>query len=699
MQSSNHNGHLSLRAGGALIVVKAATGERLQVLYGGPDLPGASAEELEELAERQHAPGGPEQPIAPSWLNCIGTGNPSPPGLLAHCAGNHWALDPRVTEVFEREDLYRITTVDEPTGLTLHHIINRTGDSGVIQFVTMIENAGEEPLSLEWCAAVCLPLDPRLTRLTSFTGKWAGEFQTKQVDLIRGSFLRENRKGRTSHDSYPGFYLGEPTTSETHGLAAAFHLGWSGNHRMRVDRLSDDAISLQAGELLLPGEIVLEPGEQYLTPPLFACWSNTGYGDVTRRLHRFVRDDLLKGDPARPVHFNTWEAVYFDHSPEKLFALAEQAAEVGAERFVLDDGWFVARRSDRAGLGDWHVCEDVFPEGLKPLADHVRSLGMEFGLWFEPEMVNPDSDLYRAHPDWLLQVEGVEPIASRHQLPLDLTRTEVSDYLFERIFCLVRELGIAYIKWDMNRDIQHPGGGDGRAVMHEQVIAVSALINRIRSECPELEIESCSSGGARADYNMLERTGRIWPSDNNDARLRHAIMRGASHFLPLEVLGNHVGPKKCHITGRRFDMHFRAGTAVFGHMGIELDLDRESEADREVLKNAIALHKQHRALIHAGEYHRLETAEHLSGILVVNADKSEALVQIAVLDQHPSPHPPILYFEGLDPGRRYRVCMIWPEFLERECGSFAGSALIGYGLRLPQTHPDTCLIYHLEAVT
>ena len=688
-----------LRSGGSIGVVTATKGERAEIIYAGPDLPQASPDELNTLTEKQHAPGGPEVPIKASWLNAIGTGHPSPPGLLAHSDGRHWALDPRVTDV--KHDLaanhLTIVTRDDASGLVAHHQIAALGSSGCFKFATTLRNEGNTPFSIEWVSAVCLPLDPRFSKVMSFSGRWANEFQADQHELKRGSFVRENRAGRTGHESYPGFYLGTAATDETHGLACAVHLAASGNHRLRVDKLGDGHLSIQAGDLLVPGEISLQPGQQHVCAPLFVAWSKTGFGDVTRQLHTFVRDDLLKGPTARPVHFNTWEAVYFDHSPDKIIALANQAAEVGAERFVLDDGWFGGRRHDRAGLGDWYVAQDVYPDGLQPIADHVRSLGMEFGLWFEPEMVNPDSDLYRQHPDWVLQVPAIEPIASRHQLPLDLTRKEVSDYLFDRITTLVRELDVAYIKWDMNRDVQHPGGGDGRAVMHRQTSAVSTLINRIRGALPNLAIESCSSGGARADYNMLERTGRIWTSDNNDARARYSIMRGASHFLPLEVLGNHVGPKKCHITGRRFEMHFRAGTAIFGHMGLELDLALESEADRQVLKNAIALHKKYRALIRSGIYHRLQTDGHLSAICVASDDRSEALAQVGVLDQHPNTHPPRLYFAGLDPEQHYELALVWPEFMAKEIGSFAGSALMDNGMQLPLTHPDTCLIYHLEA--
>ncbi len=697
MTTTEPSDHIVLRAAETLIVVNAPIGERARIVYAGPDLPNVEPIELEHLAARTHAPGGPAQPIEASLLNAIGTGHPSPPGLLAHKDGQDWALDPRVIDVERDSELsVKVVTNDAATGLAIAHLLELSED-GVLSCTTRVTNGSDKDVTLDWCAALCLPLDPSLIDVTSFTGKWAGEFQIEQTQLSRGSFVRENRAGRTSHDCYPGLYFGTLSTTEKHGKACAVHLGWSGNHRLRADRLADDSISVQAGELLLPGEIILAPGAEYSTPALNVCWSNHGFGKLTHRLHNHALSRLPDAGTARPVHYNTWEAVYFDHSPEKLFALAEQAAEIGAERFVLDDGWFGARRNDAAGLGDWFVSRDIYPRGLEPLADHVRSLGMEFGLWFEPEMVNPDSDLFRAHPDWVLAASQADPIASRNQLPLDLTRPDVRDYLFERVSSLVAELGIAYIKWDMNRDIQHPGGASGQAVMHRQINALYGLIDRIRSAHPSLVIESCSSGGARADYGILARTDRVWTSDNNDARARHSIMRGASHFLPLQVLGNHVGPKKCHITGRRFGMSFRAGTAILGHMGMELDLAQESDADRDTLKQAIALHKRHRALIHTGAYHRLETPDHITGSGIADRERSEALFQIAILDQHSAPHPPRIRFAGLDLERHYRLACQWPTPLAKDIGIFAGSALMEYGLQLPQTYPDTCLIYHLEA--
>ncbi|MGB7407741.1 MAG: alpha-galactosidase, partial [Pontixanthobacter sp.] len=486
-----------LRGGDTLLMIESTVGKRPSILHCGSDIPAIAPEEITALQTAQHIPGGPQTPIRPSLLNPIGTGWNGGPGLIAHRAGRDWAIDLRV--VATRQDAQSLTIVTEDTAAQLRatHRFDLCAETGVLAVCTEIDNLSDEPLQMEWCAALCLPIDPALDRLTSFNGSWADEFHTDTIERFRGTYLRENRTGRTSHTDFPGLYLGARTTAENTGPAAAFHLGWSGNHRLRIDTGPDGSTLLQAGELLLPGEVEL--GESYTTPTLYGCWSADGYGHVTRRLHRFVKQTILPAnDRRRPVHYNTWEAVYFDHSEERLLALVDAAADVGAERFVLDDGWFGARRSDVAGLGDWWVSPDVYPKGLHPIVDRVRAANMEFGLWMEPEMVNADSDLYRAHPDWVLGSDGVEPIASRNQLPLDLTKSVVADYLYAKIGALIGEYAIDYIKWDMNRDIQHPGSG-GKAVMRKQVHALYTLIDQIRADHPALEIESCASGGGRAD--------------------------------------------------------------------------------------------------------------------------------------------------------------------------------------------------------
>jgi alpha-galactosidase len=419
----------------------------------------------------------------------------------------------------------------------------------------------------------------------------------------------------------------------------------------------------------------------------------------------------MKAKP-RPVHYNSWEAVYFDHDIETLKAIASRAAAIGVERFVLDDGWFGSRRDDRSGLGDWTVSADVYPDGLAPLVDHVTGLGMEMGLWFEPEMVNPDSDLFRAHPDWVLGVEGVPQVHARNQLVLDIARPEVSEYLFGRIDAILSEHAISYIKWDMNRDINHPGGADGRARAYAQISALYALLQRIRLKHPGVEIESCASGGGRIDYGMLAHSDRVWTSDSNDAIDRQAIQRGANYFLPLEVLGGHVGPRQCHITGRTLPMAMRAATALFGHMGLELNLLTEPETELEELKAAIALYKGHRGLLHSGRFYRLDGPPHVNSIGVVSKDGREALFSHALLASEPNILPDRLRLAGLDPALEYRVRLIWPEGwkavhppsisetldLAGEGAVFAAEALMKLGLQLPLARPETVLLFKLDAL-
>ena len=708
--------YLCLRGGNTLIALDVSHGARPSCLYAGPDLPGADGNELALLSTRQHAPGGPEQPIEPSLLGEIGTGLSGPPGLIAHRSGKDWAIDLRLKSVEQPvEHCANFYLEDQNAGVGCSHSIAIDPASGVATFSTQITNQADAELTLDWCAALLLPIDPQLDRIMSFTGKWAGEFQIESAETLRGGIVRENKTGRTSHDLFPGMIAYSAETSESSGPAAGFHLAWSGNSRWRVDQHSDGSAFVQMGELPFPGEIRLAAGETYQTPDMLAVWGDDGLGDISHRFHSHLTQNILDKRSfakPRPVHYNTWEALYFDQSEAALLELAERAAAVGAERFVLDDGWFGGRRSDKAGLGDWWVSEAVYPEGLGAIVSRVKELGMEFGLWFEPEMVNPDSDLYRAHPDWVLGAVGVEAIPSRGQLPLDLTRAQVSDYLFEKMDALIREYGIDYIKWDMNRDIQHPAGREGYAVGHQQTREVYSLIDKLRGAHPALEIESCASGGGRADFGILRRTDRIWTSDNNDARSRHRIMSGASYFFPLRVLGNHVGPRRCHITGRQFDMAFRTGSAIFGHMGMELDLREETAADLDILKAGIALHKQHRELIHMGRFLRLPSTPHTNLTGCVAEDKNEALFSYAVLDEEPHTHPRRIRFGGLDPAKHYRTRLVWPPEnpsisapsiidagqLSGEGSIFSGAALMGHGIQPPLTFPDTCLIYRLENV-
>lgn len=710
-------GVLTLSAGGVLVMLDARPGARPKIIYCGPELARADPEQLKALATWQYVDGSAAQERALTLSNELSTGTLAPAGLVASRNGEGWAIDLRVESVREVEGPgAQINCLDARSKVGVSYTLLLDPDAGVLTCRTKITSHSDKELTVDWCAALCLPLDPRLSTIMGFSGRWAGEFQTEEIGAFQGSYVRENMAGRTSHESFPGLILKTPDASETQGLACGFHLGWSGNHRLRVDRLPDGRCVLQMGELLWPGEIRLAAGESYHTPDLLATWSNHGVGAVSRAFHTHLSGEILDTRTAskpRPVHFNTWEAVYFFHDQSTIIDLAKLAASVGAERFVLDDGWFGARRNDKAGLGDWWVSPEIYPQGLHPIVDKVRELGMEFGLWFEPEMVNPDSDLYRAHPDWVLEAPGVDAIAFRNQVTLNLSKPEVADYLFEKIAALVDEYAIDYIKWDMNRDCHHPGGGaqsGGRAVMHLQTRGVYRLIDRLREAFPKLEIESCSSGGGRADYGILRRTDRIWTSDNNDARDRQHIQKGASHFFPLRVLGSHVGPKKCHITGRRFSMEFRVASAIFGHMGLELNLAHESEVDRAVLAKGIALYKQHRALIHTGTFHRVASLPHANVVGVVSLSLEEALFSYALLESRPRTAPDRLFFAGLDEARQYRVRIVWPGVdpsinqpsIVQSCdlmgkgAIFSGAALMQFGMQTPPLHPDSAVIYHLE---
>ncbi len=708
--------HVSLRMDNVQLVIAVKRGQRPSIVHWGRALAHSAPEEFEVLSTRQWAFGGPTEDVAPSLSNELGAGLGGPSGLLAHRDGGDWASFLRVEQVeMVTAQHVRIHCRDKNVGLGVTYDVALGPDHAALSITISVKNEGDAALFIAWAPVMAMPLDERLSRVWGVTGRWAHEFEVQEIGAHRGTYLRENKAGRTSHDNFPGLIALAPFTHETAGPCAGFHLGWSGNNRVRIDRHTDGRSFVQMGELFFPGEMKLDAGEVYRSPTLYAVWSDTGLNTLSQSFHRVLRQDILDGrSRAKPrlVHYNTWEAVYFDHGEDKSMALADRAAAVGAERFVLDDGWFGGRRSDRAGLGDWTVSSAVYPNGLHPLVDHVRSLGMEFGIWFEPEMVNPDSDLYRQHPDWVLNARGVEQVPFREQYTLDLTRPEVSAYLFDAIDAIVKDYRVDYIKWDMNRDSTHPGGMDQRPVIHRQTHAVYSLMDRLRRAHPELEIESCASGGARADFGILRYTDRVWTSDNNDALDRQRIQRGASYFFPPDVLGSHVGPKRCHITGRMFDMEFRAATAMLGHMGMELDLSEETDADLDVLRRAIALYKAHRALIHSGDLYRLEASDYLNMVGVVAKDQSAALFSCAKVEGHSTTLPGRIRFAGLAPDKHYLTRLIWPthppsvtapSIVEAAdlCGDgtvFRGEALVHFGIQLPLMHPNSCLLYHLESV-
>ncbi len=705
--------YIRFDAGEMTLILACAIGEPPFFAYWGRRLSaGVSAKDIAVLGTRQGAHGNENVNVVPSMSLEPGIGLMGPSGLAAHREGRDWGSRFVVENVEQTPNSAIIRASDPRTRIAIEYRIDCDPDTGLVQIASSLTNNGSAPLNVDSMATACLPIPQKMTEIIGFSGRWAGEFRRERLTRFSGSYVRENKRGRSSHDCFPAIILCDAATSEQIGEAFALHLAWSGNHSIRVDSISDGRVFASMGCYLFPGEVILAAGESYNSPPIIAGYSNSGLSALSRQYHAHVRQKLMRPEMLnrpRPVHYNSWEAVYFDHDIPRLQAMADKAAAIGIERFVLDDGWFGSRRNDMSGLGDWTVSADVYPDGLKPLIYHITGLGMEMGIWFEPEMVNPDSDLFRAHPDWGLQIQDVDQVPYRNQYVLDISRKEVSDYLFDHINAILNEYDIGYIKWDMNRDLNHPGGADGRPVAYAQVQALCDLLARIRIAHPSVEIESCASGGGRADMGILKHTDRIWTSDSNDAIDRQAIQKGASYFLPLHVLGSHVGPAHCHVTGRTLSMGMRAATALMGHMGVELNLLTEAEADLVQLKDAITLYKSHRELLHSGDLFRLDTPDYLNAFGVVAADKREALFSVAFLVSHNKTQPTQLAFDGLDPSAQYRIRLVWPsqwkpwispcvvEALDlNNAGSvFSGEALMHVGMQLPLSFPETVLLFHL----
>lgn len=644
--------------------------------------------------------------------------------LLAHRAGRDFSLAfTRCTWHWtDPGRAVALTLVDEVARLRVVMTLGFDAASDVLRIATTLTNEGDAPLDLQWLAAATLPLPDAAVRVRSYAGQHLVEFLAQDEPLSRSRWQRENRRGRTSHDCFPGAVVFTEGAGSDQGLVYGAHLAWSGNHQQTIEWLHDGSFQWQLGEWLAPGEVQLAPGASLSTPEVIAACSEAGTNGLAAQFHAELRRRLAWPGGTmrpRPVHLNTWEALYFDHDLPALMALADAAAAVGVERFVLDDGWFQGRDHDRAALGDWWADPRKYPEGLGPLARHVVSLGMEFGLWFEPEMVNPDSALHRAHPEWALQIDGRPMLTARHQLVLDIARPEVADYLFDKLHALLASLPIAYVKWDHNRDLATAAHADGRAAWHAQVPAAYALMARLRAAHPSLEIESCSGGGGRIDFAVLQHTHRVWTSDCIDAVSRIDIQRGFLQFFPPEIMGAHIGTAPAHSTGRSQSMALRGAVALPGHLGVELDV-RHLDADtRRQLEGWIALYKAWRDRLHAS---RTWLGEAGDGVVwqLHGPQPGSGGCDWLFLAYRPGfssrRYMGSARLPMLEPTRRYRLRAVTPEGLPAQA-LFDGSApffealrgdeglvvpgdwLRRSGLPLPRAKGETAFIVHLEALS
>ncbi|ROP64155.1 alpha-galactosidase [Curtobacterium sp. PhB115] len=698
-----------LRAAGVSVVLATADDGLPEVLHWGRDVGDLGARDTEELLLALGRPLGPSA-LDASWpLTLLPTerdGWEGRPGIAGHVAGE--PLVPRWRDVEVSGDAARIVVTAVSEALTLRSELD-LDTAGVLRVRHAVTNGHAEPVHLQALEAT-LPVDERVAEVMDLAGRWTRERTPQRRALTGGSHARESRRGRTGHDAPTLLVLGTAGFSDAEGEVWAVHLAWSADSVHRQDVLAEARPLLGAGELLRAGEVVLGLGDSFTTPDAVFVWSDAGIDGMSDRLHDSIRSRPGHPRRPRPVVLNTWEAVYYRQELAPLVALAETAADIGVERFVLDDGWFLGRRSDRTSLGDWRVDTDVWPDGLRPLVDRVRALGMEFGLWFEPEMVSPVSELARAHPEWLLQRPGDDVRTWRNQYVLDMANPLARAFVLESMSAVIGEHHVDFVKWDQNRDIVHAVHA-GRAGIDAHTRGVYALMDALRARHPWLEIEACASGGARVDLGVLDRTDRVWASDSNDAFERLPIQRWTEALLPLELIGSHVGPEVSHTTGRHLDLDFRMAVSLFGSAGIETDVTRLSPSELDRLRAWTALYKRERGLLHTGRLRHLALGDPgLVATSVVAPDRSRALVRVARTETGPQSLAVPLRMRGLDRARRYRVApaqgigvphgldMVPPPWLVRGGVELPGSVLEDVGVRLPMLAPATAIVLELHAV-
>lgn len=616
-----------------------------------------------------------DQPL--TLMPGMGMGWFGEPALKVHRDGRDWTFQPGDCSVVQGEHSLDIVLKDTLAGLEVTQTLRLDPDTDVLTLRSALTNRGEDLLDVLWLAAGTLPLPDHAHTVHSWTGRHNAEYVPVVDTLGHCQWRRENRRGLTSHDCVPGAYV------DAQGTVFGAQLAWSGNHIQLIDRIDDGRLQWQMGEGLAPGEIRLASGESVQTPEMLATCAPDANG-VMQNFHAAMRNRIRWPGGTmkpRPVHLNTWEGFYFDHDEAALLDLAEAAATTGIERFVLDDGWFHGRDDDTSSLGDWWPDARKYPNGLGPLAARVNALGMEFGLWVEPEMVNPDSDLYRAHPDWALSVSGRPLITARNQLVLDMGRADVREYLLGKVAALLEELPITYLKWDHNRDLIAAGDAPS---FHRQVLGAYDLFGRLRAAFPDVEIEACAGGGGRIDAGILEHTHRFWTSDNIDAVSRVSIQRAFLRFMPPEVMGSHVGASPAHATGRGQSMDFRAMVAMPGHFGVELDVRHLTDADRDILSAWIARYKALRTRLHASRVWLGDAGDNL--LWQAHGDDAGLLVFVTRTTPQAQRHAPVLRLPMADPTRRYRLGdAIWD-----------GAWLSEHGLPLPPMKGETCLLLELD---
>ena len=644
-----------------------------------------------------------DEPQLPGLMRESARGFLGRPTLSGHRNGKAWSTKFEVTDFHHQGNHCAVTLRDFHAELEVVVTFDLDAFGVLIQKAT-VKNIGNSDYVLNefihW-----LPLPREATQTLDFAGRWSNERQPQRRDIQIGTWVRESREGRSGHNFSIADIALTAQTSFQSGSAWATSIAWSGNSHYLVERGFDGQQSIGAGELLLAGEVILKGNESYEAPALFAVYSSQGLDGVSAAFHSHLRAREIHPTRPRPLTLNMWEALYFDHSEDKIRALVDVAAEVGVERVVLDDGWFHSRRNDRSGLGDWVVDPAVWPNGLTPVIEYINSKGIEFGLWFEGEMVNPDSDLYRAHPEWILHEGDRTPPLWRHQLVLDLGHEEAYKHVLEQTSSLLAAHNIVYIKWDHNR-VLVDAGHLGAAGVRRQTQAIYRLFAELKKRHPGLEIESCASGGARIDLGVIDYVDRFWTSDNNDALERQTIQRWTAQVIPPEMLGTHIGPTHGHQTGRTLELSMRAITALFGHAGIEWNITQATAEERANLATWAKYYKENRALLHSGKSVRIDYPdEHGCLYGVISADTKKSIFAYVQLTPTVTIHPASLKFAGLDAAANYSVKAVYPAGKPRfmlitppqwmDGITMSGSALATIGVSAPILAPANAVLIEI----
>ncbi len=563
--------------------------------------------------------------------------------------------------------------IERPIYVTLHYHMDP--ESGILARSAAIENRSKEPVTIEQAAAAAWALPSAHYTLNYLTGRWAGEWNLTQEPIHPGARVIESRRGSTGHQANPWFAIQAGDPGEEHGEVWFGALAWSGSWRITVEQDQLDAVRITGGFNPFDFGYVLHAGESLESPVFYGGYSANGLGGASRLLHRFELEHVLPRTAKsegqrlpmlRPVLYNSWEATEFNVNEAGQIALAEKAAALGVDRFVMDDGWFGQRKNDHAGLGDWYVNPEKFPHGLKPLIEKVRSLGMDFGLWVEPEMVNPDSDLYRNHPDWVLNFPGRPRTEQRNQLVLNLARQDVRDYVFGFLDKLLTGNDIAFLKWDYNRNWSEPGWdqlppAEQKRVYVAYVRNLYGILAELRGKHPNVEIESCSGGGGRVDLGILRYVDEVWPSDNTDPFDRLTQQDGFTYAYTPQIMMAWVTDSPHWLNQRSTSLAYRMLSSMQGSLGIGADISKWTPEETALAKRLIAAYHQVQATIVQGDLYRLispRDGNEFSATQTVNADKSQSVVFAFIHSTQEGRGFPLLKLKGLDPNAVYALTPI-----------------------------------------